>query len=108
MNHESRMTTVIINPISGTGGRPEIARQRAEAAAQWTAVRGIDAQIFVTERPGHARDLARSAVARGGRVVVAWGGGGTLKEGSSGVAVTHVPPGMMPSGSRHRIAREAW
>lgn len=100
------MITVIINPISGTGGRPEIARRRAEIAAQWTGQRGIDAQIFVTERPGHARDLARSAVARGGRLVVAWGGDGTMNEVASELAFTDVALGMMPSGSGNGLARE--
>src|SRR3989442_14126528 len=100
------MITVIINPISGTGGRPEIARRRAEMAARWTGERGIDAQIFVTERPGHARDLAHSAVARGGRLVVAGGGDGTMNEVASELAFTDVALGMMPSGSGNGLARE--
>ena len=100
------MITIVVNPISGTGGRPEIARQRAEAAAQWTSARGIDAQIFVTERPGHARDLARSTVARGGRLVIAWGGDGTMNEVASELAFTDVALGMMPSGSGNGLARE--
>ena len=100
------MTTVIINPISGTGGRPEVARQRAEMAAQWTATRGIDAEILVTERPGHARDLARAAVGRGAGLVVAWGGDGTMNEVASQLAFTGVALGMMPSGSGNGLARE--
>jgi YegS/Rv2252/BmrU family lipid kinase len=100
------MVCVIINPISGTGGRPEIARQRAEMAAQWTGTRGIDAQIVVTERPGHARDLSRAAVARGARLIVAWGGDGTMNEVASELAFTDVALGMMPSGSGNGLARE--
>jgi YegS/Rv2252/BmrU family lipid kinase len=100
------MATVIINPISGTGGRPEVARRRAEMAARWTAERGIDADIVVTERPGHARDLARAAVGRGADLVVAWGGDGTMNEVASQLAFTDVALGMMPSGSGNGLARE--
>lgn len=100
------MVTFIINPISGTGRRPELARRRAEMAAQWTGTRGVDAEIFVTERPGHARDLARSAVARGARLVIAWGGDGTMNEVASEVAFTDAALGMMPSGSGNGLARE--
>src|ERR1700741_552131 len=99
------MITVIINPISGTGGRPEIARQRAEMAAQWTGAHGIDAEIFVTERPGDAPDLARAAVPRGARLVIAWGGDGTMNEVASELAFTDVAFAMMPSGSGNGLAR---
>ena len=47
---------VIINPISGTGGRPEVARRRAEQAAALMNGSRIAGDIFVTERRGHARD----------------------------------------------------
>ena len=63
---------VIINPISGTGGHIEVARARSAQAAALLASRGGDASnVFITERPGHARDLARAAIARGISTVVA-------------------------------------
>ena len=54
----STRVAVIINPISGTGGRLHVARDRAELAASLIASRGYDSEIFITERPGHGRELA--------------------------------------------------
>ena len=56
---------VIINPISGLGVRPDTARQRAELAAACVEAHRVDADIFVTERRHHARELAHAAVANG-------------------------------------------
>ena len=96
---------IIINPISG-GARPEAARTRAERAAAVTAARDELAEVFVTERPGHARELAKAAVARHVRLVVAWGGDGTINEVASALAFEDVPLGIMPAGSGNGLARE--
>ena len=79
-------TAVIINPISGTGGRPDAARQRAEQAAALLTALGVDAEIFVTERGGHARELATAVVDRGMPRVIAWGGDGTVNEVATALA----------------------
>lgn len=71
--------TIIINPVSG-GSRPEAARARAEIASAIVERHGDSAEVFLTERPGHARELAASAAARGARLVMAWGGDGTINE----------------------------
>lgn len=97
---------VVINPISGTGGRPEIARRRAEMAAAIAAARGLDAEVLVSERPGHAPELARSALARGIRLVAAWGGDGTVNEVASALAFTEAVLAIIPSGSGNGLARE--
>ncbi len=60
---------------------------------------GLDIDIFVTERSGHAQELARLAAEREPCILVACGGDGTLNEvvnGSIGVGdaqVTHFPAG---------------
>jgi diacylglycerol kinase (ATP) len=97
---------VIINPISGTGGRPDAARQRAEQAAALLLARGVDAEIFVTERGGHARELATAAVDRGASLVVAWGGDGTVNEVASALAFSAATMAVIPSGSGNGLARE--
>jgi len=97
---------VIINPISGTGGRPDAARLRAEQAASLLAARGRDAEIFVTERGGHARELASAAVARGIDLVIAWGGDGTVNEVASALAFRTAAMAVIPSGSGNGLARE--
>jgi YegS/Rv2252/BmrU family lipid kinase len=97
---------VIINPISGTGGRPDAARLRAEQAAALLAARGVDAEIFVTERGGHARELATAVVDRGIALVIAWGGDGTVNEVASALAFRSATMAVIPSGSGNGLARE--
>lgn len=97
---------IIINPISGTGGRPEVARRRAEQAAAFTAAAGERAEIFVTERAGHARELACGAIERGASTVVAWGGDGTVNEVANALAFTPAALAVVPSGSGNGLARE--
>jgi diacylglycerol kinase (ATP) len=97
---------VIINPISGTGGRPGVADARAALAAATLQARGLDAETVITERPGHARELARGALERGARLLVAWGGDGTANEVASAVAFTDAAFAIVPSGSGNGFARE--
>ena len=97
---------VIINPISGTGGRLDVARERAERAAALIARRGLDVQVLVTERPGHARELAAGALDRGVTTVLAWGGDGTVNEVASVLAFRDATLAIIPSGSGNGLARE--
>jgi YegS/Rv2252/BmrU family lipid kinase len=97
--------TIIINPISG-GVRPGQARARAELASAVVDTDGETAEVFVTEARGHARELARAAVRRGTRLVISWGGDGTLNEIASALAFQDVPLGLVPAGSGNGLARE--
>jgi YegS/Rv2252/BmrU family lipid kinase len=96
---------VIINPIAGLrlpGDSPE---RRMALARRMLARHAIEGAVWVTERAGHARELASRAVADGCDLVVAWGGDGTVNE----VAVTliHSPAalGVVPAGSGNGLAR---
>jgi len=97
--------TIIINPISGVT-RGSAATARADLARRVAASVGADADVAVTEGPGHARDLARAAAARGTDAVLAWGGDGTMNEVASALAFGGVPLGIVPSGSGNGLARE--
>ena len=99
------MITFIINPISG-GVSPEAARARAELASSIVDRHGDPAEVFVTERGGHARELTKAAVARGTRLVMAWGGDGTINEVASTLAFGEVPLGIVPAGSGNGLARQ--
>jgi YegS/Rv2252/BmrU family lipid kinase len=101
-----RAVAVIINPISGTGGRLDVARRRAEHAAALLLARGIEPEVFLTERPGHARELAAASLARGASLVLAWGGDGTVNEVASVLAFRNAALGIVPSGSGNGLARE--
>jgi diacylglycerol kinase (ATP) len=97
---------VIINPISGAGRRRDVARVRAEQAAALVEKRRLNAEVFVTERPGHARELAQAGLRRGVTTFVAWGGDGTVNEVGSALVGSDATLAIVPSGSGNGLARE--
>jgi len=99
------LIAIIINPISG-GARPETARKRAQLATEIVERHGDRPEVFVTQRSGHARELAHAVAARGARLVMAWGGDGTINEVASALAFSDVPLGIVPSGSGNGLATE--
>ena len=99
------MTTIIINPIAGGVG-PSAARDRAEVASAVVDRHGDRAEVFVTACGGHARELAKAAVKRGARLVVAWGGDGTINEVASALVFEEdAAMGIIPAGSGNGLAR---
>jgi diacylglycerol kinase (ATP) len=98
-------TAIIINPISG-GVRPHVARARAQLARSVVGARGERLDVFVTDAVGHARELATAAVKQGARLVMAWGGDGTINEVASALAFSDVALGIIPAGSGNGLARE--
>ena len=98
-------TAIIINPISG-GASLRTARDRAQLARAVVDAHGDPADVLMTEGVGHARELAKSAVRRGARLVLAWGGDGTINEVASALAFDEVPFGIIPAGSGNGLARE--
>ena len=85
----------------------DVARARAAQAAAFISSCGGDpACVFLTERCGHARELAAAAVARGISTVVAWGGDGTMNEVGSALVFTGTSLAIVPSGSGNGLARE--
>jgi diacylglycerol kinase (ATP) len=91
--------------VSG-GGRGGSVAARAQRAIAAIERHGDGAEVFVTERHGHARELAKSAVRRGARLVMAWGGDGTINEVASALAFDEVPLGIIPAGSGNGLAGE--
>jgi len=91
---------VIVNPISGRGHDrefiPELVRH--------LAMRGFQPEVRLTERRGHARDLAR-AVSDGARCVVSVGGDGTHREVLSGLLGRPVPVCIVPAGTENVLGR---
>src|SRR4051812_39984265 len=73
---------IILNPYSGryTGRRRWPEAQAALHAA------GFAYELVCTERPGHARELARAAALTGYSPIIAAGGDGTVSEVVNGLA----------------------
>src|SRR5688572_7622678 len=96
---------VIINPRSGPGSADK-GQARAALASQVLAAIGEPVEVAVTTSRGHARELSAAAVARGARLVVAWGGDGTINEVASALIFTDAALGIVRSGSGNSLARE--
>jgi diacylglycerol kinase family enzyme len=75
-------------------------------AGELLRAHGEASEVFVTEHRGHARELARAAAARGARLVLAWGGDGTVNEVGSALVFGETPLAIVPSGSGNGLARE--
>ena len=87
--------TVIRNPASGRGRR-----------AAWDAVAHhfADAEVMLTEGPGHAMRLAQDAATRS-EIVVAAGGDGTVAEVAEGLIGTPAALAVLPLGTGNDFAR---
>lgn len=96
---------IIINPLAG-GRSPAQGRRRADLAAAALARSGENGDVFVTERRNHAREFATAAAQRGARLVIAWGGDGTVNEVASALVSGPTALGIVPSGSGNGLASE--
>ena len=103
---EERPVMVVVNPTAGLGAVGDAARARAEQAAACALAHGSAVEVVVTTRAGHARELALSAARRGARMVVAWGGDGTINEVASSLAGSDTVLALVPAGSGNGLARE--
>jgi len=97
-----RKTLYVVNP-GASGGQGEVAWNRFRDL--WTD--SIDAEdVRVTDRPGHARNIAASAV--GYDVIAAVGGDGSVNEALNGVMTRDQPHpsiAIIPAGTGNDIAR---
>jgi YegS/Rv2252/BmrU family lipid kinase len=95
--------SIIVNPVAGR--RPDV----PSAVALARSIKDVDGRspdVYVTDSPGHARDLTRRSVGRGARLVIAWGGDGTINEVACELAFSQIAMGIVPAGSGNGLARE--
>ncbi len=91
----------IINPVSGVSRKKnipaliELIFKNAE----------VEYKILLTERAGHAIELAKNEAEKNADVVVAVGGDGTLNEIARGLGGTKSALGIIPLGSGNGLAR---
>lgn len=96
---------VVINPVSGVRGTLERARRKAELASDLLLADQAEPDVLITTHAGHARELAAGAAERGARIVVAWGGDGTVNEVACGVIGSAAALAVIPAGSGNGLAR---
>ncbi|WP_438482132.1 diacylglycerol/lipid kinase family protein [Oleiharenicola lentus] len=92
----------IFNPHSGSNRRNPYLRDRAVA---FIAEHQLDGEVVATERPRHATELARAAIADGCTHVVAIGGDGTMNEVACALIGTQAIFGLIPCGSGNGLGR---
>ena len=91
---------LIANPRAGRGA----GERGAGALARQIADLGFDVEVAITERPGHATDLARRAVGGGAGWVFALGGDGTVREAMAGILGTQAVLVPLPGGTTNVVA----
>jgi YegS/Rv2252/BmrU family lipid kinase len=96
----------IVNPLSGAGAAPDVARRRVALLERRFGSAGIHGRVHLTERGGHAGELARAALECSASLVIAWGGDGTINEIASTLAGSTIPLGIIPAGSGNGFANE--
>lgn len=94
----------IVNPVSGAGMNPGIAARRVEMIRDGLARRGLRGEIRLTERAGHAREMAQQAVADRADLVIVWGGDGTVNEVGGSLAGSETAMALIPAGSGNGLA----
>ena len=92
----------IFNPYSGRNRKNPYLYDRA---VDFIARERLDGTIVTTERPRHATELARAAVADGCQLVVAIGGDGTMNEVAEGLVGSPAVFGLIPCGSGNGLGR---
>jgi len=96
----------IVNPLSGAGATPGVAERRVALLTSRFAAADVAGVVHLTQRPFHAGELARDAVASGARMVIAWGGDGTINEVGTALAGSGVVLAIVPAGSGNGFASE--
>ncbi len=87
-------TVVLVNPVAA-GGR--VGREWSEWKPRLEASLG-PVSFRLTERAGHARDLATAAVQDGKTTIIAVGGDGTMNEVVNGIMNASPEPGVVTLG----------
>ncbi len=93
---------VIINPVSGTGGKQSIPEKIASAFDPLK----YDVIIRFTGYAGHATEITKSAVEEDFKYVIAAGGDGTVNEIARSLVGTPCVLGIIPLGSGNGLARD--
>src|SRR5262245_8748865 len=93
------MIRAILNPRAGTAARRAY-RALERGSGSWAEI-----EVKVTERRGHARELAQEAVDRGDPLLLVAGGDGTANEAARALVGTGTELCLLPVGSGNGLAR---
>jgi YegS/Rv2252/BmrU family lipid kinase len=99
---EKKKITTIINPIAGIKGKQKIVVLLEKYLDKYA----FDYELHYTEYAGHARKLAKQAVAKRKDAVIVAGGDGTVNEVASALVGSETALGIIPMGSGNGFARQ--
>ncbi len=102
MPASQRRASLIYNPNAGFWDWHDA----IDGFAQFWKRQGWSLEVESTERPNHATELARAAVADGQRLIFAAGGDGTLNEVANALAGTDAVLAPLPAGTANVLAKE--
>ncbi len=101
LKNDSDQLMLIINPISGTGTKKGVAGM----VEQRFSALGFEVDVRITGGRGDATRLAREAVDKGYKGVLACGGDGTVNETATALCGSSTALGILPAGSGNGLAR---
>lgn len=102
MTTQRKKILIIINPVSGTTRKKEVAIKANECLDP----NQFDVKFATTEYAGHGYELALEAVKNNTDYVVAVGGDGTVNEIGKALLHSNTAMGIIPLGSGNGLARD--
>jgi|GEM_PF-24426 len=97
---KKELIALIVNPISGGKKKEALVKKAVKELS-----RTYDVEVLYTEGPGHATTLAREALKRRAKIVVAVGGDGSVNEVSQALIGSEAALAILPAGSGNGLAR---
>lgn len=92
---------IVVNPVAGQGRTlaiwPDLARKIKQLEIEYSSC--------LTQRVGHATELANQAVKEGFKKIFVVGGDGTLNEAVNGIDLNETTIGVIPTGSGNDLAK---
>ncbi len=95
------LIVIISNPAARSSSVKKV-----KMAMEYLRQKGYEVELLCTERVGHGRELARSALEKKPYRIIAAGGDGTINEVINGMAGSSVPLAILPLGTTNVLAKE--
>ncbi|MBI5634615.1 MAG: diacylglycerol kinase family lipid kinase [Nitrospirae bacterium] len=92
---------IISNPIARASSIDKVRR-----ASDYLRKKGYETELLLSERKGHAEELARDAARKKPGLIIAAGGDGTINEVLNGMVMSEIPLAILPLGTTNVLARE--
>lgn len=95
------LIVIIVNPAAKKASFKKI-----EYASAFLKRKGFNAEVLMTEKNGHATQLAKEAILEKPHLIIAAGGDGTINEVVNGIALSDIPLSILPLGTTNVLAKE--